>query len=182
MSMSHNEEMINRLQPFMRKSKIYEEIFETEGTQYATRDDAVADLQLQLNVDTATWALPIYETELGIAVDPSKSYSERRAVIKSKMRGVGQVDAALIKLVVDSWTNGDVNVSFADSTITITFTSVIGIPENISDVEIAIEEIKAAHLAVLYVYLYNTYGVLSAFTHGELSAYTHEDLSSSALS
>jgi len=166
----------------MRKSEIYRKIFEAEAVQYANRDDAIADLQAQLSVDTATWALTIYETELGITIDSSKPLSERRAVIKSKMRGTGQVDAALIKLVVDSWTNGDVDVSFANSTITITFTSVVGIPENINDVEIAIEEIKPAHLAVLYVFLYNTYGVLSAFTHGELSVYTHEQLRSSEIS
>lgn len=180
--MSRSEEMILRLPPFMRKSEIYRKIFEAEAVQYANRDDAIADLQAQLSVDTATWALTIYETELGITIDSSKPLSERRAVIKSKMRGTGQVDAALIKLVVDSWTNGDVDVSFANSTITITFTSVVGIPENINDVEIAIEEIKPAHLAVLYVFLYNTYGVLSAFTHGELSVYTHEQLRSSEIS
>lgn len=179
--MSYKTDMLNRLQPFMRKSKVYGKMFEAESIQYESRDVVIEDLQQQLSVDTATWALPIYETELGITVEVSKPYSERRAVIKSKMRGTGQVDATLIKLVTDSWTNGDVDISFADSTLTITFTSLIGIPENIDDVEIAIEEIKPAHLAVIYIFLYNTYEVLSQFTHAELSAYTHEELRSSNL-
>jgi hypothetical protein len=179
--MSHSKEMILQLQPFQRKSKVFQEIFESEETQFDSQDAAIADLKLQLSVDTATWALAIYESELGIITEPSKPLSERRSVIKSKMRGTGQVDASLIKLVADSFTNGDVDVAF-DGTIHITFTSVVGIPPNIEDLEKAIEEIKPAHLAVIYVFIYNTYQDLSVFTHGQLALYTYEQLRSSELS
>jgi len=179
--MSHSEEMIMQLQLFQRNSKIYQGIFEAESTQYDSRDAAIADLQLQLSVDTATWALPIYEQELNIPIDPSKPETDRRSVIKSKMRGTGQVDASLIKLVADSYSNGDVDVAF-DGSIRITFTSVLGIPPNMQDLQDAIEDIKPAHLAVIYVFLYNTYQDLSASTHGGLSVFTYEELRSSNLS
>jgi hypothetical protein len=134
-----------------------------------------------MSVDTATWALAIYESEMGIPIDQIKPIADRRSVIKSKMRGFGKVDSALIKIVADSFTNGDVDVSFSSGTIKITFTSVIGIPPNIEDLQAAIEEIKPAHLAVLYVYLFNTHQDLSQFTHQGLSAYTHEQLRSTVL-
>ena len=175
--MSHNEDMIKQLQMFQRKSKVYQEIFKAEGLQFDSRDAIIAELKLQLSVDTATWALAIYEKELNIVTDLSKPISERRSVIKSKMRGTGQVDSALIKLVADSYSNGDVDVTF-DGSIKITFASVVGIPPNIEDVYKAIEEIKPAHLAVIYAFLYNTHQMLSIFTHDHLSVYTHEQLRS----
>lgn len=174
-------DMLKRLRPFMRKSKIYEEIYDAEAAQYASRDITIADLQTQLSIDTATWALDIDEKELGITIDASKPYSERRAVIKSKARGIGKIDAVLIKLVLDSWTGGGVDVAFAAGEITITFNDVVGIPENIDDAKLSVEEIKPAHLAVLYVYLYNQYSQLTAYTHDQLAPQTHEQLRSSAL-
>lgn len=179
--MSHSTEMILQLQSFQRKSKIYETIFNAEGKQFDNRDAIIEDLKLQLSVDTATYALAIYETELGIVTDTSKTLAERRSVIKSKIRGTGQVDAALIKLVADSFTNGDVDVSF-DGSITVTFTSIIGIPTNIEDLENAIEEIRPAHLAVIYVLLFNTHQKLSQYTHGFLGSFTYNDLRNTDLS
>lgn len=164
----------------MRKSKIYKEIFEAESKQFNSRDEAIADLNAQLSVDTATWGLVIYETELGIPIELNKPYSDRRSVIKSKERGTGKVDAALIKLVADSYSNGDVDINF-DGRIHIIFTSVVGTPPNMQDLKNAIEEIKPAHLAVVYLLLYNQYKTLTQFTHLYLSDYTNEQLRSSNL-
>jgi hypothetical protein len=165
--MSHSAEMINQLQPFQRKSLIYKALFDTEGIQFENRDAAITDLNLQLSVDTATWALAIYETELGIDVIPSKPCSERRSVIKSKMRGTGKVDALLIKIVADSYSNGDVDVIF-DGSIRITFANVVGIPPNLGDLKNAIEEIKPAHLAVVYQFRYLTIAEVEAMTLYEI--------------
>ncbi len=141
------------MQPFQRRSAIYKAIFDAEAGQFDNRDAAIEDLHRQLSIDTATWALAIYEYELGIVSDKNKPLSERRSVIKSKMRGTGKVDAALIKLVADSYANGDVEVTF-DGNIRIRFTSVLGVPPNLPDLIAAIDDIKPAHLAVLYVYKY----------------------------
>ena len=175
--------MMLQLPRFMRKSKVYEAIFGAEAAQMELREADIDDLCRQLNIDTATWALAIYEAELGITIDPSKPMTERRSAIKAKMRGHGKVDAALIKLVADSFTNGDVDVHFSSSsgTIEITFTNVVGLPPNIEDLQAAIDEIKPAHLAVLYVYLYNQHQQLAHYTHQQLSAFTHEQLRSSVL-
>lgn len=171
--------MMNRLQPFQRKSSIYKAIFDAEAGQFVNRDAAIKDLHKQLSVDTATWALAIYEGELGIVTDVNKPLSERRSVIKSKMRGTGKVDAALIKMVVESWTNGGVDVSFSESTITITFNDIVGIPENIDDVKVAVQNISPAHLVVIYVFLYNTWGQAKTKTWGQLRAYTWGQVKSS---
>lgn len=147
--MSRSSNMLMRLQPFMRQSKVYKAIFDADGTQLETRDVTIADVRLQMSVDTATWGLAIYEADLGIVTDLSKSLADRRSVIKSRMRGTGKVDASLIKLVADSWTNGDVEVEFNGS-IKIIFTSGYGIPEGLADLQEEISNIVPGHLSVIY--------------------------------
>jgi hypothetical protein len=162
---------INQLQPFQRTSLVYQAVFTAEDEQFATRQTNIDDFNAQLFVDTATWALSIYEIELNIPVEPSKPMSERRTVIKSKLRGTGQIDASLIKLVADSYSNGDVAVLF-DGSIKITFTGVLGIPPNMQDLRDAIEDIKPAHLGVEYNFTYITFGQLqdSGKTFGDIEA------------
>ena len=169
---------INRLQPFQRSSLIYQALFAAESGQFDTRQTSIDDLTSQIFVDTATWALAIYEKELSILTDLSQTYSERRSVIKSKMRGVGTVNETLIKLVADSYTNGDVSVTLSNSTITITFTSIVGTPPNENAFKAAIEEIKPAHLSLTYVYLYNKWSQVAAKKWADLSTYTWEQVMS----
>lgn len=168
---------INRLQPFMRNSKIYQALFDTESSQIDARQVNINDLATQMFVDTATWGIAIYEKELGIITDLTQAYNERRSVIKSKMRGTGKVSAILIKIVADAYTDGDVDVTFANSTITVTYTSVFGIPPNEPNLEAIIEEIKPAHLAVVYVFLYIRYEQLNNhYTYGQMAARTYDEL------
>src|SRR5690625_4208947 len=104
--MSRSDDMIRSLAPFQRRSKVYRELFEAQGQQFENRDARINDLRLQLSIDTATWGLEIYEKELGIITDRSKTHVERRSVIKSKLRGQGNVNIALIQLVAESFENG----------------------------------------------------------------------------
>lgn len=167
--MSHSKEMIMQLQPFQRNSSVYRELFQAQAKQFDNRDAIIADLKLQLSVDTATWALVIYEEELDIPVDTSKPNTERRSVIKSKMRGTGQVDGALIKTVADAFTNGDVEVTF-DGKINIKFTSVLGVPPNMDDLKSALDDIKPSHLRILYLVAYLLVTDAEAMTITELDS------------
>lgn len=81
-----NGGLIKRLPIFMRSSKIYQEIFTGEENQLTLLDADIADIEKQLNIDTATWALAVYEEELGIKTELNKPLEERRSVIKSKWR------------------------------------------------------------------------------------------------
>lgn len=116
-------------------------------------DEQMNDFRQQLSVDTATWALDVYEREYGIVTEQNKPIEERRSVVKSKMRGSGKLTSTQIKIVADAFTNGDVSVSF-DGKIQIYFTSVIGTPPNLDDIKKALEEVKPAHLAINYTFRY----------------------------
>lgn len=145
--------MINTLPLFLRKSKILNEIFDVEELQLQVLETDLNDVRLQMDIDTATWGLDIYEKELEISTDYSKPLEERRSVIKSKLRGSGKADSVLIKVVADSYTNGNVIVSF-NGRIVIKFTSDYGIPPNLEDVKNALENVKPAHLGISYEFKY----------------------------
>lgn len=149
----YKDKMLSYLPKYERASNTIKDILETIDIELKKENSSIEDLEIQLSVDTATWALDIYEYELGIKTIKNKSYEERRSVIKSKYRGFGKVDNSMLKTVCDSWTNGDVDITF-DGKINIKFNSVYGVPNNINDLKAALEEIKPAHLRIIYKFAY----------------------------
>lgn len=148
--------LIELLPPYERQSKVFQEILNAEQIEFNKLGVDIEDLKKQLNIDTATWGLVVYEKELGLKTNLNKPLSERRSVIKSKWRGTGKVDAALIKIIVDAFTNGNVDVGF-DGSIIVTFNDVKGVPPNMEDVYGSIENIKPAHLGISYVFVFLTW-------------------------
>jgi hypothetical protein len=175
------DSLILNLHKIMRYDPLIQEICASIGGRADDGAAALADFEKQLDVDSATWGIDIYEKEYGIKRDISKPYADRRAVIKSKMRGAGKADVTLIKLVVASWTNGHVDVAFSDGTITVTFNDIVGVPSNLDDVKLALEKIKPAHLALVYVLLYNTWLQASSKTWNQLAAFTWGQVMSSKI-
>ena len=163
--------MLNYLPVYERKSKVFQQLIAAEQTEILIKNEAIEDFKLQLDVDTATWGLDYYEKELKIKTDYTKPYAHRRSVIKSKWRTVGKCDRTLIKLTADAYTNGDVEVAF-NGRIVITFTSVKGIPPNMSDLQAIMEEIKPAHKMIEYEFIYTTWGEVKATTWGNLKNHT----------
>lgn len=170
----HKESMISYLPKYERNSKIFQEHFNGIGIELDQRDITINDIKKQLSINTATWGLSIYEEELGIPNSPNKPLEERRSVIKSKSRGTGKVDAALIKMVVDAFTNGSVSVDFIGK-IKVTFNDIKGIPPNIEDVYKSIEEIKPTHLAVLYRFKYLVISEMNTIRIADLDTMTLND-------
>ncbi len=58
----------------------------------------------------------------------------------------------------------------------IQFVGTIGIPPNMDDLTAAVEEIKPAHLAYTFIYVYYTHSRLKPYTHAQLHGYTHYGL------
>lgn len=113
-------------------------------------------LGAQLNVGTATVGLTAWERALGLNTDVSKSDTERRERIMSKLRGTGTVTAEMIANVAQSFTGGQVTVieDAENYRFVLKFSGQYGTPPNMADVGAAIEEIKPAHLSYSYEYSY----------------------------
>lgn len=132
----------------------------------------------QCFVNTATSLLSRYEKIYGIQVDVSKSAEFRRERIRAKIRGVGTVTKQMIEAVARSYSNGEVEVieDPANYSFKVKFVGTKGLPPNMADLTLTIEEIKPAHLAFEFEYVYRTHAELSVYTHEQLSAYTHSEL------
>ncbi|MEG2421727.1 MAG: putative phage tail protein, partial [Oscillospiraceae bacterium] len=113
----------------------------------------------QLNIDTATWGLALWERDLGLPVEAEKPLPFRRSRILSKLRGQGTTTVAMIRNVAESFSNGAVDVVEhpGDYTFDVQFTGTIGIPPNMDDLSAAIEELKPAHLGYQYIILFRTW-------------------------
>lgn len=145
-------------------------VLDRESAEFGALNAAVYDVLNQFFIDTATWGLANWERVCGIVTDPAKPIEQRRAVVKSKLRGIGTVTVALIKNVAESFVNGEVEVTenVAPYTIGIRYVSAIGVPDNIADIQRALREIIPAHLAISYSFRYLTVSQVGAMTVGVL--------------
>lgn len=129
-------------------------------------------------VSTASAMLSRYEKLYGLEVDVSKSDAFRRERIKAKITGAGTTTKQMMINTAKSYSNGEVEVfeDNANSRFTIKFVGTLGIPGNMADLKLTIEEIKPAHLAVTYEYVYNTWYNLSALKWEQAGAYSWEQI------
>lgn len=153
-------------------------LYDTEGAELDDVYYAVNDVLDQCFVSSATWGLKFWEAVLGIPADESKEAAYRRDVVLSKIKGSGTVTVSMIDTVAESYSNGEIDIVEHNdaSAFEVVFVSTKGTPPNLSDLQNAIEELKPAHLAVTYTFMYNTYRFLEQFTHAQLSAYSHYSL------
>lgn len=128
---------------------------------------AKEDLLAQLDVETATWGLNLWEKALGITTDVTKSNDFRRSRIESKLRSKGVTTKIMIQNVAESFSNGIVEIIEhpAQYSFDMKFTGTLGIPANMDDLTAAIEEIKPAHLAYAYIYTYITWDDFERYNH-----------------
>jgi hypothetical protein len=170
--------LLEMLPPYYQKSAEVADLQNAINAEVEKVRSAKDDLLLQLNVETATWGLDLWEKAYGIKTDVSKSYAFRRSRIESKMRSQGVTTVAMIKNVAESFSNGEVDVIEHPEKyrFEIKFIGTLGIPPNMDDLTAAIEEIKPAHLDFAYVYIYVTHRQLKQLTHAELAAFTHAQI------
>ncbi|MCF6466335.1 putative phage tail protein [Clostridium sp. Cult2] len=131
-------------------------ILNTDINTLANKFDETID---QCFVNTATSILSRYEEIYGIKVDVSKSDEFRRERIRAKIRGIGTVTKQMIQDVAASYSNGEVEVieDNANYKFIIKFVGVKGIPANMVDLKLTIDEIKPAHLAFEFEYTWITW-------------------------
>ncbi|MDI6711459.1 MAG: DUF2313 domain-containing protein [Bacillota bacterium] len=164
MSLSEStREILAMLPTAFSESPRFQALLDVIGsTLEAVRVDQ-ANRQLQRFVSTATGdGLARWEKDFGLPVLVDKSDAERRSRILAKLRGPGHLNAALIQNVAEAWVYGTVEVTQQPEqyTITIKFVDPRGVPSTLDDVEAAIEEIKPAHLAVVYQFTFTVVGDL----------------------
>lgn len=170
--------LIDYMPSYYRDSKVFAELLKAFTDEINANNLSIADMENQLFVDTATWGLSVWEKQLGIYTDVSKTNEARREVIKAKMRGSGTCTIEMIKNTALAYTNAEVEVieSNALYTFAVKFVSVKGIPADIGAFKATIDTIKPAHLAYTVEYTYTVWSDLTALTWGAVGAETWDGI------
>ena len=151
---------------------------EAIGAQVEALQAARDDLKRQARPSAATWGIAAYERGWGLVVDESKPPDQRLAAYRARRRGLGVIDAGAIRLIAESFYNGEVEVTEhkREFWFEVIFLSQTGVPPNMEDLKAAIEEVKPAHMECVYVVVWNIHTILGQLTHDELAQYTHDEL------
>ncbi len=171
-------DLMNYLPPVYDKNNTMKEL---QGILSDEINTLVADFDNTIDqcfVSTATDLLSRYEKIYGLTVDVTKSDTFRRERIKARAKGVGTVTKKMLEDVAFSYSNGEVEVieNFEDYSFIVKFVGVKGIPVNMADLTLTIEEIKPAHLAFTFEYTYNTWSDIAHMTWQQAGAYTWNQL------
>lgn len=158
-------------------SIVFQKLIETEALEVGDIKSSITDILNQCFIDSATWGLKYWEEFLKIPVDENKDNDYRRSVVKSKLRGIGTVNSSLLDTVAESYVNGTIEVTEDNPNyqFIVRFVDVNGIPPNLDDLKNAIEEIKPAHLQVLYRYKYLVISEMDATRIVDLDTMTLND-------
>lgn len=171
--------MIEYLPLYERKSNVFNEILKSYDRELRNNEQSLEVVNRNLFLDTAIEYLNIYERDLGININKSLTYDQRREQISSRYRAsLDQTTEETIKNVANAYSNGEVEVSRTDTPglYEIKFVGTRGIPNNLDGLKKALDIIIPAHLGVTYTFTFNTWEFLNKKTWGEASVNTWSDL------
>lgn len=172
--MYSESDFLLQLEKNMRKSEVLTDVVRAILEALNIVDARAKSLWLQIRPSTATILLSEWEKEAGMETRPGYDTKFRQETLAAKEKGVGVINEQVIKYTAESFSNAavEVTVNTDDSIITIKFVGTIGIPQNMKDLENAIDDIIPAHMEARYEYVYNTWNTVRGMTWNELKAFT----------
>lgn len=144
--------LIDRYPAFYRNCPEFRDIQEALEPEVLAVRSATDDFAAQLNVETATWGLSLWERTLGLAAGGDGDLESRRGRIRARLRGAGVTTAATVRTVAESFFSGEAEVTEHPGQFLaeLRFLWEGGRPPDLENVTAALREILPAHLAVAY--------------------------------
>lgn len=144
--------LIERYPAFYRNSPEFRDIQEALEPEVLAVRSAADDFTAQLNVETATWGLPLWERTLGLPVGGDGDPERRRGRIRARLRGAGVTTAETVRTVAESFFSGRAEVvEYPGQFLAeLRFLWDDGRPPDLENVTAALREVMPAHLAVAY--------------------------------
>lgn len=158
----YRPDLLTYLPPILRDITEFKVWNEVVGHELALLNWHIRDVFKQSFIDTATWGLTLWEEEYGIETDLSKSYEERREILKAKKRGQGTVTKKMIKETAEAFSGGEVDIIEHPESyfFVVQFIGIRGIPRNLGAFKDMLDTIKPAHLAYDFKYTYTVWEFL----------------------
>lgn len=129
-------------------------MLDAEASEVIRMQAKLSEMLDQFYVNSATYGLERWETETSIESIPQRSLDSRRHFIIAKLRGFGTATKPAIKEVVDAIYTSDIVEDNPNYTIEITILGKRGVPKNLEDIEVAVNDVIPAHLQTQYNFTY----------------------------
>lgn len=144
-------DILKNLPKYERESDVFINIINAFGEQHLNFLEEIKEISRQIDVDSATWGLDIYEKELGIKANAELDIKLRRELIKAKMNirppaSKKQMIAMLRNFVKDA----DIKEYFERYEFEVLLKTNKKISESLVHIEKLIEEFKPAHLNFIF--------------------------------
>ena len=171
-----SDNLKGRINKLNAADSLTQAILNAAGQEMDIADQEIEQLGKDQFFDTCSIdRLLAYEKEAGITPLETQSEAGRRSAVEAKWKSSGKVDVAMLQAVADSWKNGRVDVDFIDNKIQITFSDEYGLPADRKGLEIALDDVKPAHLPIIYLIRYLMLTDIEAMTLTELETHKLSD-------
>lgn len=174
----YKPDLMRYMPGYYHDSMLMKTILDADADELGKYYYYIEDLFKQLFINSATWGLDIWEKELGLTTDISKTYEERRELIMARLRGVGTITKVLLKNIASAFSGGDVDVIEypAECRIVIKFIGTKGVPKNMNTFAAMVETVKPAHLAYSFEYTFTWWNKIAELTWAQAGIGTWDDL------
>ena len=142
---------------FVREEPILDLIYKRQGAELDKLRSAVSFIKnMIVSITTCPDDGLVFWERLFNMSNPGLSPQGRRELLKMRCRGIGTLTTDFIKNLVESFENGDADVTDhpRDSTVEVRFISTIGTPPNIEAIRIALDDYLHAHYDVEFTLRY----------------------------
>ncbi|MGL6063772.1 MAG: putative phage tail protein [Fusobacteriaceae bacterium] len=175
--MSHKIDIIKNLHKIFRKDLYINSLLGSAGSKLDELSNKANDLEKEYWFDTMSGiGIAIMENQMNYKC-LGESIEEKREDIEGRWKISGKCDLELLRVIANSWRNGQVAIMFKKAVIEVTFISIVGIPLDIEALKKSIGEAKPAHLPINYNFRYRVWGMLPPKNWSYYSQYTWKDIS-----
>lgn len=170
------DQLLRRMNKLNAMDPMVRNVMEAIATEMELSDAQVRQLVDDMFFDTCSEAmLDFYEREAEVAPMAGQDLDGRRASVEAKWKSSGRVDIEMLQAVADSWKNGKVDVDFVNNKIQITFVDQFGLPADRAGLELAMDEVKPAHLPIIYFVRYIMLADVESMSLTELQSHALSD-------
>lgn len=141
------------LPPFLFKDEINGDLYDSVEKELQLLYDRIEDYRKQRYIQTATWTLTKREEQYALPLDSSFNYENRRNKIFAKRGIAGTATPLRMKQVVERLIVGTAYIIEHEYEDMITIKIEGSIP-NLDELLEIVEQIKPAHIGVIYEYVY----------------------------
>ena len=164
-----NDEILSKapdLMPYMPEyyynSDVTKNVLNSQSYEVGKFLVTIEEVKKQLYIDTATWGLDVWEKAYNVTPGMNDTYTDRREVLKAKIRGQGTTTKQMLKNTAESFSGGEVEITEHSSEyyFSLKFVGVKGIPQNMTGFLNMLEDIKPAHLGYEIDYSYTVWNFI----------------------